>query len=196
MKVNPDDPRLTAYSLGELDAADRKVIEAELEGVAECRRELEEIARTVSVLNAELAAEPLPTLTYAQQLVIEAKLKPKSSQAEARKGFLSAAQFKTGLIRRILVLAGAVAVIFATAIASFWFYTHLPKGSQKPPSRMANATPRGKSDGYERDDDTFAHWAAPYQRMHVPLIPIEDVVNYSPPEILPIPPAPTIRNGE
>src|SRR2546422_4176902 len=112
MRITPDDPRLTAYALDELDGADRKAIEAELEDSNECRREVDEIARTAALLRAELAAEPMPELTYAQQLAIEAKLKPNSGKTESRKhspiGVLLQGR---SLIRRALGFAVGAAVL-------------------------------------------------------------------------------------
>ena len=87
MKITPDDPRLTAYALDELDEAERKAIATDVEISDVCRREIEGIAQTGALLSAELAAEPLPQLTYAQQLAIEAKLKPDSGRTESRKRF-------------------------------------------------------------------------------------------------------------
>src|SRR5438445_4420146 len=83
MKITLDDPRLTAYALDELDGAERETIEAELENYDECQREVEEITRTAALLSAELAAEPLPQLTYGQQMAIEAKLQPGASKSES-----------------------------------------------------------------------------------------------------------------
>ena len=87
MKITPDDPRLTACALDELDGAEREAIETELQNSDECRREVEEISRAAALLSAELAAEPLPELPHAQQLAIEAKLKPDSGNTESRRHF-------------------------------------------------------------------------------------------------------------
>ncbi|HEX7618199.1 MAG TPA: von Willebrand factor type A domain-containing protein [Verrucomicrobiae bacterium] len=75
MKITPDDPKLTAYALGELDKSERAAIEAELEKSAECRRAVEEIRETAAVLEKNLATEELPELAFAQQRKIENQLK-------------------------------------------------------------------------------------------------------------------------
>jgi Ca-activated chloride channel family protein len=75
MKITPDDPKLTAYALGELDQTERAALEAELEKSPELRRAVEEIRATVLLLEKKLAAEELPGLAFAQQLKIENQLK-------------------------------------------------------------------------------------------------------------------------
>jgi hypothetical protein len=218
MKMNPDDPRLTAYALGELGEAQRKAIEAELDSAVECRHEVEEIARTAALLDAALAAEPLPGLTYAQQLAIQAKLKPGSIKAETRKRSLLTAFREASLIGRAAVCA-AVAVVLVALIAVPWFAAHPPTNPRRAPSPIAKAArpvqivgqasspaPRPSSpvgetvkpvqgDGAEDSDEAFARWAAPYRRLQIPLVPLEEAASYRPPEILPMQTAPAIRHG-
>jgi anti-sigma-K factor RskA len=186
MKINPDDPRLTAYALGELDAADRQAIEAELEKADEFRQAVEEIVRTAALLNAELTPEPLPGLTHAQRLAIEAKLKPESGKAEPRKNFFVTTLLGGNPFRRIAVFAGGVAVGFLALIAASWFAAHLQKGPQRASAE------RAESDGDATSDAAFARWAAPYQRLQIPLVSVEEAGSYTPPEILPIRPAPAM----
>ncbi|HUJ09063.1 MAG TPA: von Willebrand factor type A domain-containing protein, partial [Verrucomicrobiae bacterium] len=76
MKIDPNDPRLTAYALGELDAAERAEIEAWLKGDEAARREIETIRRAAGVLTEELKAEPCPELTPAQVAEIEQRFDP------------------------------------------------------------------------------------------------------------------------
>ena len=64
MKLTPDDPKLTAYALGELPAAERAV-EAELKQSPECRRAGDEIRAMSGMLEQELAAEACPALSAA-----------------------------------------------------------------------------------------------------------------------------------
>ena len=60
MKINPEDPRLTAYALNELEPGERATVEAELNNNPECREAVEEIRRAAGLLSRELAAEPCP----------------------------------------------------------------------------------------------------------------------------------------
>jgi Ca-activated chloride channel family protein len=60
MKLSTDDPKLTAYALGELDDAARAEVEAALRDSAECRQTVDDIRRTAGWLTAELEREPCP----------------------------------------------------------------------------------------------------------------------------------------
>jgi len=82
MNINPDDPKLTAYALGELRGKEHEEIERQLEGSDQMRREVEEIANVGAQLSKEFAAEPLPELNYAAQLAVKAKLEPALSTTE------------------------------------------------------------------------------------------------------------------
>ncbi|MEQ2010039.1 MAG: zf-HC2 domain-containing protein, partial [Limisphaerales bacterium] len=55
MNLTPDDPKLTAYALGELDATERAAVEAALAHSPECRRAVEEIRALAGELTTELA---------------------------------------------------------------------------------------------------------------------------------------------
>ncbi len=57
MTFDPNDPRLTAYVLGELDPAERSEFEAMLEDSAEGRQAVEEIRRTIGWLTEQLREE-------------------------------------------------------------------------------------------------------------------------------------------
>src|ERR1051325_4143619 len=76
MKLNQDDPRLTAYALGELPANERADIEAELKNNPECRQIVEEIRGAAKVLSENFATEPQLTLFPEQRGTIEEKLQP------------------------------------------------------------------------------------------------------------------------
>lgn len=69
--IQPDDARLTAYVLGELDDADRAEIERELTQSAELRGEVEAIRQATAMLSGGLQAEPAPALTGEQRAAIE-----------------------------------------------------------------------------------------------------------------------------
>ncbi|MEY2881976.1 MAG: hypothetical protein RLZZ15_4356 [Verrucomicrobiota bacterium] len=59
-KLSPDDPRLTAYALGELDPAERAAVEAALTTDPAARAAVEEIRVLSAHLAAALAGEALP----------------------------------------------------------------------------------------------------------------------------------------
>jgi Ca-activated chloride channel family protein len=74
MSIVPDDPRLTAYALGELDDADRPEIEALLARDPEARAFLEEVRETARLLTESLREEPRPTLEPEHHQAIESRL--------------------------------------------------------------------------------------------------------------------------
>ena len=57
MNIDPNDPRLTAFVLGELDPTERAVVEAYLIDSADCREAVEEIRLTTRWLSEQLQAE-------------------------------------------------------------------------------------------------------------------------------------------
>ncbi|MBM3890051.1 MAG: hypothetical protein FJ388_13120, partial [Verrucomicrobia bacterium] len=60
MKLDPQDPRLTNYALGELDETERAAVEAALANSPECRCVVDEIRGTAGLLTTALQAEPCP----------------------------------------------------------------------------------------------------------------------------------------
>src|ERR1700733_2295970 len=61
MPFDPDDFRLTAYALGELDAADREAIESILHDDPDCRAFVAGIEETARLLSEELRHETTAT---------------------------------------------------------------------------------------------------------------------------------------
>jgi hypothetical protein len=61
-KISPDDPRLTAYALGEMEAAEREQFERLLQGDAAARAAIDEIRATVAALGDALETEPVPSV--------------------------------------------------------------------------------------------------------------------------------------
>ncbi len=101
MTIELDDPRLTAYALGELEDGDRTAVESFLAESAEARAAVEEVRRTGERLEAELSAEPMMTMSGYRREVIEAHL-------------------LAGKLRRWLPRAAAAAVVLA--VAGFGFH--------------------------------------------------------------------------
>jgi secreted protein with Ig-like and vWFA domain/anti-sigma factor RsiW len=62
MNLTPDDPKLTAYALGELDATERAAVEAALTRSPECRRAVAEIRALGVELATSLAADTATAL--------------------------------------------------------------------------------------------------------------------------------------
>ena len=76
-KFSPDDPRLTAYALGELEGAELAAVEAALHEDAALRAAVEEIRATVAQLEGALATEALPAAPELKRPEAVAKAKPR-----------------------------------------------------------------------------------------------------------------------
>ena len=74
MPFDPDDPRLTAYALGELDDAERVEFEAFIAESDEARRFIEETRATARLLAERLGRERSPGLAPEQHQSIEKRL--------------------------------------------------------------------------------------------------------------------------
>jgi len=73
---DPDDPRLTAYALGELEPAEVAAVESQLAACPESRRAVSEVCATAQLLTAELGREPAPGLDASQREAIEDQIRP------------------------------------------------------------------------------------------------------------------------
>lgn len=90
MKINPADPRLTSYALGELDEMQLADIEQLLEGSSVARRAVDEIRETAALLAQEFGQEPCPGLLDVHRLTIERRLRD-SQRWESRISWVAAA---------------------------------------------------------------------------------------------------------
>src|SRR5579863_7979951 len=66
----PDDPRLTAYALGELDPTEHAAIERLLGDSPQAQAAVREIRELAGLLTTELRQEPAPALTAQQRAAI------------------------------------------------------------------------------------------------------------------------------
>jgi Ca-activated chloride channel family protein len=71
LPFDPNDPRLTAFALGELDDLDQAAVENLLSESDEARRHVESIRATASLLTAHLKTEAAPRLAASQLDAIE-----------------------------------------------------------------------------------------------------------------------------
>src|SRR5262245_41758067 len=87
MNIQPDDPRWTAYVLGELSETERQEIERELESSAEARELVEDIRMMSVMLKDELAKEAPAALSSAQrhELMLAAAALPEPVSIETRR---------------------------------------------------------------------------------------------------------------
>ena len=111
MTIHPEDPRLTAYVLGELEEPERAAVEAALAEDGAARRAVEEIRAAARLLEEELKKEAAPALTESQRRRIEQRARPASH-------------------RRLRWLAAAAAVVCMLMILGALLVPSLQKASE------------------------------------------------------------------
>src|SRR5215467_10621448 len=101
MNIDRDNPKWTAYVLGELDASERAAVESELESSEEAREFVQELRLAASMMKDGLAVHADATLTPEQQFSIQAA----SSARPAKPWFARALAWTGGLAAAAVVLA-------------------------------------------------------------------------------------------
>ncbi len=105
MTLAADDPRLTAYALGELNADEAAAVEAELLRRPDLRAEVAQARRVAETLERELAAEEAPALTDIQRAQIEAEM----AAAGPRRRTSRAWPWWAGAVAAVLLIGYAAA---------------------------------------------------------------------------------------
>lgn len=126
---NPDDPKYTAYVLGELSDADRAAIEAELQSDPAAAAVIEQIRSTADQLTAALGAEPLAELTADQRDTVLAA-------AEQSPAGLTPKRSKD---RRVLWIS-ALAASLLLAVGAGWLLRGLNTADQTRDTAFATST--------------------------------------------------------
>ena len=126
MTIDLEDPKLTAYALGELtDETERASVEALVSQSDDARRLVEEIRSTASLLRKELAAEPSIELTGIHRERID-----RSLEKRARMG------------RFLSWTAAAAVVLFSVSIVWWWKLSHMPEVAEpevaEPEARVSS----------------------------------------------------------
>ncbi len=115
MTFNPDDPKYTAYVLGELSDADRAAVDAEVQNDSRVAALVTEIQAMTRSLAQELNAEPLPALAKDQrEKIVAAGSKPAT----------------VGKPRRRVVWAMAIGASLLLAVGSGWVLRGLRTASE------------------------------------------------------------------
>ena len=114
MRLTPDDPKLTAYALGELPAAERAAVEAELKQSPDCRRAVGEIRAMSGMLEQELAEEACPALSASATANVLAALPKSRSWLERLFAFESAPRARW---KFELALAGYASAVTLALVA-------------------------------------------------------------------------------
>lgn len=135
--IDQNDPRLTAYLLGELDAEQTAEIESAINQSDELQRHVSELRSTIEILHqaAQPAGEETPTMTADQLKAIESALNPESadnSESDAEVTQLPRIQTTDSPSRfRWQNLAIATLVLYAVGLSLFAF--------QRPPTPVAKS---------------------------------------------------------
>ena len=105
-----EDPRLTAYALGELDGEEKRTFEMELLGDSSLRRQVEELRRIGTLLSRELSAEEAPELRDDQReaLTVRARATAASGRSPTRR--IGRRFASVSAIAASLVIGTAIAV--------------------------------------------------------------------------------------
>lgn len=111
--VNPDDPQMTAYALGELTVAEAAEFEARLQESPNARRELSEMREIMSLLSDGLRGEWQGERKAEELRLFEPVLLP----SPERGSVIIEGQFRP--VRRSFAAAAAVAAIFLVGSAVF-----------------------------------------------------------------------------
>lgn len=111
--VNPDDPQMTAYVLGELSLAEAAEFEARLQDSPKARRELAEMREIMSLLSEGLRGEWEGEATGKALRVFEPVLLP----SPARDSVIIEGQFRP--VKRTFAAAAAIAALFLVGSAMF-----------------------------------------------------------------------------
>jgi Ca-activated chloride channel family protein len=122
MTLLPEDPRLTAYALGEIeDDAERNTIKAAVAESPELQAAVAEIQAMGDLLGSSLGAEALPELTEFEKARMEAP----QTRPSVRRRFLGEL-----LIHWPLVLGSSAAAVAAVALTLFFFSERYTKETQ------------------------------------------------------------------
>ena len=164
----PDHQNLSAFVDGELEATQALEVERHVAACASCRQFVHEMQWLDDYGRAALDAihvgeAAMPSTAWWRPLRIK--------------------------WARPMSLAAAAAVVLAFSIWTWFALSHSRNQTQAAAHQIAtpNATKPGVV-GQSRGsrDIAFAQWAAPYQKLQIPLVPMDIAANYNPAPVLPI----------
>jgi anti-sigma factor RsiW len=166
----PDCETLSAFADGQIEPPARAEIERHLSVCAPCCELVAEMRSLNSLGRASFEAIRLPPRPE-RMMAIESGSKRR--------------------LFRVPALAAAAVLLVSAAAALVARWTEAVRS--KPV--MASTRPPAKEKYVPPTDAEFETWAAPYLKLHIPLVPMEDVATYRPPQVFPIlPESPMDRN--
>ena len=125
MTFDPNDPRLTAYVLGELDESERPEIEAMLESSHEARHAVDEIRQTIGWLSDRLREEQAPHVNGPVAETVS--LKPTAAAAP---------QWSRKVVLRLSAVAALLLIGGTVGLVSF----SIAPGARAGPGRRPSST--------------------------------------------------------
>src|SRR5262245_58223582 len=159
MNINPDDPKWTAYVLGELNDAERVQVEKELESSAVAREVVEEIRLATDLLKHEFTQEQAVGLAPEQRRVITSTAEAPAVGAlyERPGGRRPPLQFRRPMFRWAGVAASVAAGLLIVATLSVLSLQHSREATPDPLTAIApvsEAQPAESGRYYQRNTET------------------------------------------
>ncbi len=172
MPIAPDDPRLTAYALGELDESERPEVEALIADDPEAVRLVAEILATARLLTDHLRAETTrPGLAPEQRQAIENRLEPaRVARARRRWPKFAIAAALLGLAATLILPSFQNRAHFANMISERNFVALAPTSPPAPATKASHyeiapsKPPQNEAYYYERTEGDETKSRAQYGR--------------------------------
>src|SRR5215813_8630235 len=109
MSIDRDNPKWTAYVLGELDASERAALESELESSEEAREFVQELRLAASMMKDGLAVHADVTLTPEQRFSIQGASSARPAKSAVKPWFGRALAW-TGRLAAAAVVLAAISI--------------------------------------------------------------------------------------
>ncbi len=162
----PDQETLMLLADSELSAVERAAIEEHIAGCETCRDVVDEMRALNSIARSSLRS---------------LRVSPPRIVLPRRRRMLQG----LALAAAMIALAVSLAAVLLTNRRGGGVVTI----AHAPPSAVPATTAQVIPDVPPLLDEAFERWAAEHRRKQIPLIPLEEVVTYEPPEIRPFHPA-------
>jgi len=124
MRYDPQDPRITAYVLGELDGQDKTSFEAEMASCDDLRQVVKDTRQTLDRLSRELAVEPSTVLSDKARRAVSREID--RVRGEAREGpppVSVAPAARRSVFRRMVALAAIAASLLVLVGGTLVWYS-------------------------------------------------------------------------
>ena len=179
----PEKQLLSAFADGQLEDSDLITVERHLSACTSCRGFVEEMRQLNTFGRSSLEA-----------IVVTKHLD------------LGAITARKCRLLRSPVLATAAVLLFL-GMGAWYVFQELSKPPEEPAFKEVVATPPNSEPKIHTEggkpartdpirafsNEAYERWAEPYRQLRIPLVPMEIVGSYKPPEILPIMPETTRR---